>query len=220
MNKHCTRGRSIPSYPRSSIYANDDAPATSLSPLRAFTRIYTRDRKEFFLFSFIYLFIFFFSIVSKDYRRLYTKRQSKKSCDNSRLPLILADGNAVSALSDVTFVGERTIISINRNPLAPSSLPYSSRTLSNSLTNHRSVLRFDYSPRFAPSFARKRNSLAYLLTYYHLGGIDKVAACRLPTTPARLLLLLPLLLPSRVERARLNNSFFFFFPLTPLRDSR
>lgn len=95
--------------------------------------------------------------------------------------------------------------------LAPSSLPYSSRTLSNSLTNHRSVLRFDYSPRFAPSFARKRNSLAYLLTYYHLGGIDKVAACRLPTTPARLLLLLPLLLPSRVERARLNNSFFFFF---------
>lgn len=158
--------------------------------------------------------------MSKDYRRLYTKRQSKKSCDNSRLPLILADGNAVSALSDVTFVGERTIISINRKPLAPSSLPYSSRTLSNSLTNHRSVLRFDYSPRFAPSFARKRNSLAYLLTYYHLGGIDKVAACRLPTTPARLLLLLPLLLPSRVERARLNNSFFFFFPLTPLRDSR
>lgn len=73
---------------------------------------------SFFLFSFIYLFIFF-SIVSKDYRRLYTKRQSKKSCDNSRLPLILADGNAVSALSDVTFVGERTIISINRNPLLP-----------------------------------------------------------------------------------------------------
>lgn len=154
--------------------------------------------------------------MSKDYRRLYTKRQSKKSCDNSRLPLILADGNAVSALSDVTFVGERTIISINRNPLAPSSLPYSSRTLSNSLTNHRSVLRFDYSPRFAPSFARKRNSLAYLLTYYHLGGIDKVAACRLPTTPARLLLLLPLLLPSRVERARLNNSFFFFFSFNPV----
>lgn len=185
--------------------------------LRGYTRV--TERNFFFFPLFIYLFIFF-SIVSKDYRRLYTKRQSKKSCDNSRLPLILADGNAVSALSDVTFVGERTIISINRNPLAPSSLPYSSRTLSNSLTNHRSVLRFDYSPRFAPSFARKRNSLAYLLTYYHLGGIDKVAACRLPTTPARLLLLLPLLLPSRVERARLNNSFFFFFPLTPLRDSR
>lgn len=175
--------------------------------LRGYTRV--TERNFFFFPLFIYLFIFF-SIVSKDYRRLYTKRQSKKSCDNSRLPLILADGNAVSALSDVTFVGERTIISINRNPLAPSSLPYSSRTLSNSLTNHRSVLRFDYSPRFAPSFARKRNSLAYLLTYYHLGGIDKVAACRLPTTPARLLLLLPLLLPSRVERARLNNSFFFF----------
>lgn len=184
--------------------------------LRGYTRV--TERNFFFFPLFIYL--FFFSIVSKDYRRLYTKRQSKKSCDNSRLPLILADGNAVSALSDVTFVGERTIISINRKPLAPSSLPYSSRTLSNSLTNHRSVLRFDYSPRFAPSFARKRNSLAYLLTYYHLGGIDKVAACRLPTTPARLLLLLPLLLPSRVERARLNNSFFFFFPLTPLRDSR
>lgn len=176
--------------------------------LRGYTRV--TERNFFFFPLFIYL--FFFSIVSKDYRRLYTKRQSKKSCDNSRLPLILADGNAVSALSDVTFVGERTIISINRKPLAPSSLPYSSRTLSNSLTNHRSVLRFDYSPRFAPSFARKRNSLAYLLTYYHLGGIDKVAACRLPTTPARLLLLLlPLLLPSRVERARLNNSFFFFF---------
>lgn len=174
--------------------------------LRGYTRV--TERNFFFFPLFIYL--FFFSIVSKDYRRLYTKRQSKKSCDNSRLPLILADGNAVSALSDVTFVGERTIISINRKPLAPSSLPYSSRTLSNSLTNHRSVLRFDYSPRFAPSFARKRNSLAYLLTYYHLGGIDKVAACRLPTTPARLLLLLPLLLPSRVERARLNNSFFFF----------
>lgn len=176
--------------------------------LRGYTRV--TERNFFFFSFFLYLFIYFFSIVSKDYRRLYTKRQSKKSCDNSRLPLILADGNAVSALSDVTFVGERTIISINRKPLAPSSLPYSSRTLSNSLTNHRSVLRFDYSPRFAPSFARKRNSLAYLLTYYHLGGIDKVAACRLPTTPARLLLLLPLLLPSRVERARLNNSFFFF----------
>lgn len=83
--------------------------------LRGYTRV--TERNFFFFPLFIYL--FFFSIVSKDYRRLYTKRQSKKSCDNSRLPLILADGNAVSALSDVTFVGERTIISINRNPLLP-----------------------------------------------------------------------------------------------------